>query len=92
MTAEFIHVERHEVPDARRRAAGHALHAVRKPVIPPRPVQLAHRHEMPGQVLRQPHPFQLPFPILGGGTSEYVTSRFSASEAAARSDAGEGRW
>src|SRR5271165_5918805 len=36
------------------------------PVIPTRPVQLGHRHQMPGQVVRQPRPFQLPFPILGG--------------------------
>src|SRR5262245_17951641 len=65
-TAELIRVERHEVPDARRRPACHSLHTVCHPVIPTRPVQLGHRHQVPGQVLRQPHPFQLPFPILGG--------------------------
>ena len=78
-TAELIRVKRHKFPDAHRRPAGHPLHAVRQPVIPTRPVQLGHRHQMPGQVLRQPRLFQLPFPILGG-MSEYVTSRFSASE------------
>jgi hypothetical protein len=65
-TAELIRVKRHEFPDAHRRPAGHALHAVRQPIIPTRPVQLGHRHRMPRQVLRQPMPFQLPFPVLGG--------------------------
>src|SRR2546425_2680827 len=32
--AELIRVKRHELPDARRRPAGHLLHAVRQPVIP----------------------------------------------------------
>src|SRR5215472_6725295 len=36
----------------------------------PAPVQLAHRHQVPGEVLRQPRPFELPFPIVGG-MSEY---------------------
>jgi len=66
-TAELIRVKRHALPDAHWRPTGHPLHAVRLPVIPTRPVQLAHRHQMPGQVLRQPRPLQLPFPILGGG-------------------------
>src|SRR6266849_8410409 len=65
-TAELIRVKRHKFPDAHRRPAGHALHFVRQPVIPTRPVQRGHRHQMPGQMLRQPRPFQLPFPILGG--------------------------
>jgi hypothetical protein len=68
-TAELLRVKRHKFPDAHRRPAGHPLHAVRQPVIPTRPVQLGHRHQMPGQVLRQPLPLQLPFPILGGDVS-----------------------
>ena len=65
-TAELIRVKRHKFPDAHRRPAGHPLHAVRHSVIPTRPVQRGHRHQMPGQVVRQPRPFQLPFPILRG--------------------------
>jgi hypothetical protein len=65
-TAELIRVQRHKFPDAHRRPAGRPLHPVRQPVIAPRPVQLGHCHQMPGQVVRQPRPFQLPFPILGG--------------------------
>src|SRR3989454_1568499 len=68
-TAELLRVKRHKFPDAPRRPAGHPLHAVRQPVILTRPVQLAHRHQMPGQVLRQPRPFQLLFPILGRDVS-----------------------
>jgi hypothetical protein len=65
-TAELICVKGHKVPDAHRRPAGYPLHAVRHAVIPIRPVQLGHRHQMPGQVIRQSHLLQLPFPILGG--------------------------
>ena len=65
-TAELIRVERHKVPDAHGRPSGHPLHAVRQPVVPTCPVQLGHRHQMPGHVLRQPLPFQLPFPLLVG--------------------------
>jgi hypothetical protein len=65
-TAERIRVKRHEFPDAHRRPAGHPHHAVCHPIIPTRAVQLGHRHQMPGQVLSQPHPLQLPFPILRG--------------------------
>ena len=64
--AELLGVQRHKFPDAHRRPAGHPLHTVRQPVVPTRPIQLGHRHQMPGQVLRQPLPFQLPIPILGG--------------------------
>jgi len=56
-TAELIRVKRHKFPDAHRRSAGHPRHAIRHPVIPTRPVQLGHRHQMPRQVLRQPHLF-----------------------------------
>src|SRR5712692_1700261 len=73
--AELIRVKRHKLPDAHRRPAGHPLHAVRQPVIPTRPVQLRHRQQMQGQMLRQSLLLQLPFPILGG-MSAYVTSRF----------------
>ena len=66
-TAELIRVKRHKFPDAHRRPAGHPLHAVRQPVIPTRPVQLGHRHQMPGQVLRQPLPFSAPVPNPRGG-------------------------
>src|SRR5262245_27367651 len=31
-TAELLRVQRHKVPDAHRRPAGHPLHAVRQPV------------------------------------------------------------
>ena len=65
-TAKLIRVKRHKFSDAHRRPAGDPLHAVRHPVIPTRAVQLGHRHQMPGQLLRQPYPLQLPFPILGG--------------------------
>src|SRR3989441_1070678 len=68
-TAELIRVKRHKFPDAHRRPAGHPLHAVRQPVIPTRPVQLGHRQQMQGQVLRQSRLLQLPFPILGGNVS-----------------------
>src|SRR5262245_60164934 len=68
-TAELIRVKRHKCPDAHRRPAGDPLHAGRQPVIPTCPVQLGHRHQMPGQVLRKPRPVQLPFPILGGDVS-----------------------
>lgn len=50
--AELIRVKRYKFPDAHRRPAGHSLHAVRQPVIPTRPVQLRHRQQMQGQVLR----------------------------------------
>jgi len=53
-TAELIRVMRHNFPDADRQPAGHPLHTVRHPVIPTHAVQLGHRHQMPGQVLRQP--------------------------------------
>jgi hypothetical protein len=43
--------------------AGHPLDAVRQPVVPTCPVQRGHRYQMMGQVLRQPHFFQFPFPI-----------------------------
>ena len=84
-TAELIGMKRHEFPDTHRRPAGHALHAVRHPVIPTRAVQLGHRHQMPGQVLRQPYPLQLPVPILGGDvrvrdlTVQRVRAQFSVS-------------
>ena len=64
-TAELIRVKRHEFADAHRRPAGYPLHAVRQPVIPTRSVQLAHRDQMPGEVLRQPRTRQRAFPILG---------------------------
>src|SRR5262249_20736831 len=65
-TAEATRVKRPNPPGAHRRAAGPPLHAVREPVIPTCPVQLAHRHQVTGQVLRQPRPCELPFPIVGG--------------------------
>jgi hypothetical protein len=43
----------------------HPLHAVGHPVIPVCPVQLGHRHQMVGQVLRHSHLLQTLFPILG---------------------------
>jgi hypothetical protein len=78
-TAELVCVKRDEFPDAHRRPVGHALDAVRHPVVSARPVQLAHRHHMPDEVVRQSLPFQLSFPLLRG-MSTYVTTRFSASE------------
>src|SRR5947207_521808 len=63
-TAELVRVKRHRFPDAHRWPAGHALHAVRHPVIPTRPVQLGHRHQMMGQVLRQLRVFEPALPIL----------------------------
>src|SRR5207245_2648599 len=65
-TAELIRVKRHKFADAHPRPAGQPLHAVGQPVIPTRPVQLAHRHEMPGEVLRHPPLLDPAFPILGG--------------------------
>src|SRR5580704_8254291 len=65
-TAELLRVKRHKFPDAHRRPAGQPLHAVRQPVIPTCPVQLAHRHEMPGEVLRHPPLLDPAFPMLGG--------------------------
>jgi hypothetical protein len=47
-TAELIRAERHKFQEAHRRTAGESLHAVRHPVIPTRPVQLGHGHEMAG--------------------------------------------
>ena len=47
-----IRVQRHALLHAPWRPTGHPLHAVRLPVIPPRPVHLARRHQMPAQVLR----------------------------------------
>ena len=51
-TAELIGMKRHEFPDTHRRPAGHPLQAVRHSIMPTRAVQLGHRHQMPGQVLR----------------------------------------
>src|SRR5437867_1069572 len=62
--SELTGVKRDKFPDAHRRPASHPLHAVRQAVIPTRPVQLGHGNQMPGQVLRQPRPFQLTFPIF----------------------------
>src|SRR5262249_20224344 len=64
-TAERVRVKRDELPDARRRPAGHPLHPVRLPVVPARPVQLAHRHHVLGHVLRQPRPLQSLLPVPG---------------------------
>src|SRR6202011_5814629 len=55
-SAELLRVKRHKFPDAHRRPAGHPLDAVRPPVIATRPVQLAHRQKMPGQMLRHTLP------------------------------------
>jgi hypothetical protein len=63
--AELLRVQRHKVPDAHRRPAGHPLHAVRQPVIPPGPVQRGHRHQVMDQVRRQPRLLQPLFPRLG---------------------------
>ena len=65
-TAELIRVKRHKFPDAHRRPAGHPLHAVRQPVIPARPVQLGHRQQMQGQVLRQSLLLSAPVPNSRG--------------------------
>ena len=77
--AEFIRVKRDKFPDAHRRPAGYPLHAVRLPVIPTRPVQLAHRNKMAVQVLRQRLLFQLLFPILGRDVSvrDLTVQRFA---------------
>src|SRR5258705_5683230 len=69
--AELVRVKRHELADAHRRPAGHPLHAVRQPVIPTPPVQLGHRQQMLGQVLRYPRLLQLTFPILGGNVGVF---------------------
>src|SRR5262249_10562174 len=65
-TSELLRVKRYEFPDAHRWPSRHLLHASSLPVISTLSVQLGHRHQVLGQVLRQPRPFQLPFPFLGG--------------------------
>src|SRR5690242_18468723 len=50
--AEVSGVEGNELLDAHGWATGDALNTVRQAIIPTRPVQLAHRHEMAGQVVR----------------------------------------
>jgi hypothetical protein len=68
-SAELMCVKRHKFTDAHRRPASHPLHTVRQPVIPTRPVQLAHCHHMTGKVLGQSKRFQPPFPVLDGSVS-----------------------
>ena len=57
LSAELICVKRHRFPDAHSRAAGHPLHSVRQPMVPTRPLQLGHSHQMPGQVPGSPSLF-----------------------------------
>src|ERR1700737_3540456 len=64
--AELLRGQRHKSADADRRPPSPPLHALPQPVIPTRPMQLAHRHEMPREVLRQLPLPELAFPILGG--------------------------
>ena len=64
-TAELIHVKRYKFANAHRRSARHPLDAIRHPVIPTRPMQLGHGHEVVGQVLWHFLSFQLAFPIFG---------------------------
>src|SRR5262245_28711888 len=45
-TAELIRVKRYKFANAHRRSARHPLDAVRHPVIPTRPMQLGHGHEV----------------------------------------------
>ena len=99
-TAELIRVRRHKFPDAHRRPAGNPLHTVRHADIPTRPVQVGHRHQMPVQVVRQPRPFQLPFPILGGDVTvrdlavpdPFVVSRHGVTFSTVRYLARQGSW
>ena len=57
--------KRHEFPDAHGWLSDHPFYAVRCPIVPACSVQLRHRHQVMGQVLRQPRPSQPPFPVLG---------------------------
>ncbi len=76
-TAERIRVMRHKCPEAHHRPVTRSTRPPAGHSAPP--VKLGYCHQMPGQVLRQPYPFQLPFPILGGDVRVSI-SRFSASE------------